>query len=121
MSEENLAAIRRAARAFREHDFDQAFELYHPDVVYYENSGTPLDTAEVLRGRDEMGTSLAAFIDEFPDFHSEIDELLDGGDKVVCVQRWVGTGRASGVPINLQEIIVFTFTQGKVIEARVYP
>ena len=47
--------------------------------------------------------------------------MLDAGDKVVCVQRWTGTGRGSGLSVDLEEVIVLTFENGKIIEVRVYP
>jgi ketosteroid isomerase-like protein len=109
MSEENVDALRRSNRAFNDGDLDQALELWDPQAVYYEQPGNPLDTADVLRGLDQIRASLASYLAEFPDFHSEIDELVDAGDKVVCVQRWTGTGRSSGLSVDLEEAIVFTF------------
>jgi ketosteroid isomerase-like protein len=120
MSRENLEAVRRANQAFADGDLDAALELWHPDAVYYEQPGTPLDTGEVLRGVEQIRASVEAYMDEFPDFHSEIDELIDVGEHVVCVQRWVGTGRTSGLEIDLQEILVLSFDDGKVVEARVH-
>ena len=121
MSEENVDALRRSNRAFNDGDLDQALELWDPQAVYYEQPGNPLDTAEVLRGLDQVRASLASYLAEFPDFHSEIDELVDAGDKLICVQRWTGTGRGSGLSVDLEEVIVLTFENGKIIEGRVYP
>ena len=46
---------------------------------------------------------------------------MDAGDKVICVQRWTGTGRSSGLSVDLEEVIVLTFENGKIIEGRVCP
>jgi ketosteroid isomerase-like protein len=92
-----------------------------PNVVYYEQVGTPLDTSEVLRGRDQVRKSFAAYVEEFPDFRSEIDELIDGGEAVVCVQRWVGTGRASGISLELPEVVVLAVADGMITEGKAYP
>jgi len=97
MSQENLDALRRSNQAFNAGDLDRALDLWDPQAVYYERPGTPLDTAEVLRGLDQIRASLTSYVTEFPDFHSEIDELVDAGDKVICLQRWTGTGRGSGL------------------------
>jgi ketosteroid isomerase-like protein len=121
MSQENVEALRRSNKAFNDGDLDGALEIYDPQVVYHEQPGTPLDTAEVLRGLDQVRASVTSYIAEFPDFHSEIDELVDAGDKVVCVQRWTGTGRSSGLSVDLEEVIVFTFENGKITEGKVYP
>jgi ketosteroid isomerase-like protein len=121
MSQENVDAIRRSNHAFNEGDLEGALQLFDSDAVYYEQPGNPLDTGEVLRGLDQIRESVSSYIAQFPDFRSEIDELLEAGDKVVCVQRWTGTGRGSGIPTELAEVVVHTFEKGKVTEARVYP
>ena len=121
MSEENLDAVRQSSQAFNRGDIERALDLWDPQAVYYEQPGTPLDTGEVLRGRDEIRASVMSYLEEFADFHSEIDELVDAGDKVVCVQRWTGTGRGSGLSVSLPEVLLLTFDKGKVIEGRVYP
>ena len=58
MSQENVDALRRSNRAFNDGDLDQALELWDPQAVYYEQPGNPLDTAEVLRGLDQVRASL---------------------------------------------------------------
>jgi ketosteroid isomerase-like protein len=121
MSEENLRIAREVNAAFNAGDFERWSAFLDPDMVYFEQPGTPLDTAEVLRGREQIRQSVTAYRTEFDDFHSDIDELIDAGDKLVCIQRWTGKGRESGIPIELQEIIVYTFRDGRIIEGRVYP
>src|SRR3954451_2595331 len=121
MSEENIDAVRRSNQAFNDGDIDRALELWDLQAVYYEQPGTPLDTGEVLRGRDQIRASLMSYLEEFPDFHSEIEELVDAGDKVVCVQRWTGTGRGSGLSVSQPEILLLSFDNGKIIEGRAYP
>lgn len=121
MSQANLEAVWRANRALKQGDVDGALELFDPEVVYHEQPGTPLDTAPVLRGLDDIRSSLTSYIQEFADFHSKIDELVVAGDRVVCVQRWRGTGRESGAAVEVAEVLVYTFRAGRVIEGRVYP
>jgi len=121
MTQENVDAIRRSNKAFNEGDLETALELFDTDAVYYEQAGNPLDTGEVLRGRDQIRGSVSSYIAEFPDFRSVIDELVEAEEKVVCVQSWTGTGRGSGIPTEFKEVILYSFENGKVTEARVYP
>lgn len=121
MSEENLEALLRANRAFNNGDLDRALEPFDPSVSYYEAPGNTLDTSEVLRGLAEIRDSLTAYIAEFENFRAEIDELVDAGDRVLCVQRWMGTGRSRGTPVEFQEVLVYTFAEGKITEGRVFP
>jgi ketosteroid isomerase-like protein len=118
---ESVDVVRSAIAAMNDRRWDRWLELLDPNVVYYEQVGTPLDTSEVLRGRDQVRESFVAYVEEFPDFRSEIDELIDVGDAVVCVQRWVGTGRASGAAIELPEVVVLAIAHGMITEGRVYP
>jgi ketosteroid isomerase-like protein len=119
-SVESIDIVRSASAAMNDRRWDRWLELLDPAVVYYEQVGTPLDTSEVLRGRDQVRESYAAYIEEFPDFRSEIDELIDAGDEVVCVHRWVGTGRASGATIEMAEVVVLAIAHGMITEGRVY-
>jgi ketosteroid isomerase-like protein len=121
MSVENVEVVRRASAAMNGRHWHRWLELMDPNVVYYEQVGMPLDTSEVLRGRDQVRESFAAYVEEFPDFRSEIDELIDAGEAVVCVQRWVGTGRASGVSIEFSEVVVLAVADGMITEGKVYP
>src|SRR5260370_34988567 len=100
MSAENVEVVRTVSAAANARHWQRWLELMDPNVVYYEQAGSPLDTAEVLHGRDQVRESFAAYVEEFPDFRSEIDELIDAGEAGVCGQRGVGTGRGSGVAIE---------------------
>src|SRR4051794_8808058 len=100
MSQENVDAVRSSSKAFNAGKLDEALELFDSDVVYHEQPGNPLDTGDVLRGHDQIRKSVNSYFAEFSDFQSTIDELIDAGDRVVCVQRWSGTGRGSGVSVE---------------------
>jgi ketosteroid isomerase-like protein len=45
-------------------------------------------------------------------------ELIDAGDFVVVTFRLTGHGRASGAPIDEDEVHVFQLRNGKIIELR---
>jgi ketosteroid isomerase-like protein len=54
-------------------------------------------------------------------FRADIEELTDAGDRVLCVTRWRGTGRGSGLRVELLEAIVYSFHDGLLIEGRAFP
>ena len=78
MSQENVDAVRRSNQAFNEGDLEKALELFDYDAVYYEQPGNPLDTGEVLQGRDQIHDSVSSYIAEFPDFPLR-DRSVAGG------------------------------------------
>jgi len=48
-------------------------------------------------------------------------ELIDAGERVLCLTRWSGMGRDSDVPVELLEAIVFTVRDGLIVEGHVFP
>jgi ketosteroid isomerase-like protein len=49
------------------------------------------------------------------EFRMEPDDVLDGGDRVVAVGRWVGKG--SGIEVHRPVADVFTLPDGRVVRA----
>jgi exopolyphosphatase/pppGpp-phosphohydrolase len=87
MSQENVEIVRRdvAARAAR--DWSVLSEIWHPHVelVLVGGSGT-------FRGVDEITRFLDSLSDSYAEYRVEADEMIDGGDRVVTVERVAGRG-----------------------------
>jgi ketosteroid isomerase-like protein len=120
MSRENLDLIRRANAAFNAGDWDGWLALLDRDFAYYEG-GSYLDTPSVVRGRDQMRSAIESFVADLDGFRADIVELIDAGDRVLCMTRWRGTGRSSGLPVELLEAIVYSVRNGLLSEGRVFP
>jgi ketosteroid isomerase-like protein len=119
MSQENVEIMWRINEAFNRGDWDSWSSLIDPEIVYYEGVSY-LDTPPVM-GREQMRKASESFIAELDGFRADIEELIDAGDRVLCVTRWSGTGRGSGLPVELLEAIVYMFRDGLLIEGRVFP
>jgi ketosteroid isomerase-like protein len=115
-----VEVIHRANAAFNQRDWDGWRTFFHPDAVYYEGTGY-LDTPSVLRGPDEMRRAVEVYWADLDGFKADIVELIDVGDKAFCLTRWSGTGKSSGLLVELLEAIVYTFRDGVVVEGRVFP
>jgi ketosteroid isomerase-like protein len=121
MSQENLDVLRRVSTAFNRRDWDAWLSLLDPDIVYYDDEALAIDTPTVLRGHDQVLMGIQSFVADLDDFRHEIVEMADTGDRVLCVTRWTGTGRSTGIPLELVEPVVYTFRDGLIIEGRVFP
>jgi ketosteroid isomerase-like protein len=119
MSQENVELIRRVNAAFNRGDWDSWLAVLDRDFVYYEG-GSYLDTPSVVRGRDEMRRAIESFVADLDGFRADIVELFDAGDRVLCMTRWRGTGKSSGLPVELLEAIVYTIRNRLIIEGRVF-
>ena len=68
------------------------------------------------RARAEVLKLCSEWEQAFDGFRAEISEYVDAGDEVVCVTRWVGTGKQSAVVVDVSQVDVYAFRDGKVIE-----
>jgi ketosteroid isomerase-like protein len=120
MSEDASEIVRRMNSAFNNGDRQGWLELIHVDAVYHEGSGY-LDTPPVLEGREQILKAAESFAADLDGFRGDIVELVDAGDRVLCVTRWHGTGKSSGLPVETTEPIVYTVRDGVIVEGRVFP
>jgi ketosteroid isomerase-like protein len=118
MSAANVALVREIYERFRAGDGEGALALLDPEIEVHERPESP--DPQVYRGHqgvlDSVGASRAAFegLDVVP------EELLDVGDRVVAVIRFVGTGRESGVPVDQRLCHVWTIREDKPVRMDVH-
>jgi ketosteroid isomerase-like protein len=112
MSQENVEIVRRVYEAHRSGDFGTALALIDPDVRC-DVSFRP-DT-RVFHGHQGVVDALNTWIGTWDGFSSVIEELIDAGDHVICVEQQSGRGKGSGIPLEQRVFAVFTIYAGKVV------
>ena len=113
MSQANVETVQRMNAAFNRRDRDAVLAYYHPDVELRDLQHAP-DAPERLVGIDAIRAYWAQWDDAFDDFTAEIEESLDAGTYVVTATRWRGTGKDSGLQIDLRAVELFEFADGKI-------
>jgi ketosteroid isomerase-like protein len=116
MSRENVEVVRRAVDGFNRRGLDALLELADPEIEWtttgrYVEAGT-------YRGHEGVRQYLGAALAEFDDARTDADEYIDAGDHVVVASRFSGTGKRSGIPVELEMTIVYTIRDGKIVRAR---
>jgi ketosteroid isomerase-like protein len=114
MSLQNVDVVRRMNAAFNRRDRDAWLTYYDPDVELRDLQHAP-DAPERLLGIDAVHAYWGQWDDAFDDFTAEIEEYLDAGAFVLTVTRWRGTGRDSGLEIDLRAVEVVEFSDGKIV------
>jgi len=117
MSETNEKVIRRFIdEVINNGDFSVLDQLVQPNYVY-RSPDQQLDGPEAL---EEL---LAAYRTAFPDMSVRIDDLVNGGDKVVISITLTGTHEGdlmgispTGRPVNIGGMILSRFQDGKIVE-----
>jgi steroid delta-isomerase-like uncharacterized protein len=108
---DHLATMRRAYDMVNAHDFDGLRGLVADDFVEHEE--LPGGGAG---GADGVAEFFRAQVAAFPDFTMTVQDLIDGGDKVVARVRVTGTHRgefmgmpATGRPVDIELIDIMRF------------
>ena len=117
MSEVNETVLRRfIGEVINNGDFSVLDELVQPNYVY-RSPDQELDGPEALKGL------LAAYRTAFPDLNVRIDDLVNGGDKVVIAITFTGTHEGdlmgispTGKTVKINGMILSHFQDGKIVE-----
>ena len=82
---------------------------------------TPLEGRSVWRGRDGFVAFLRTWTAEFDDWSIDVERWVDAGaERVVALTRQTGTGKESGVPVELRLGMIWEFDRNRLARARVY-
>jgi ketosteroid isomerase-like protein len=121
MSQENVEIMRRVNALFNDGaQYHAMIDAFHPDCEWRDLAHGP-DAAEIVRGRDAIWLVWQQW-DVFDEFGAEVFEYLDADPWVICDTRWHGTGKASGVAIDLRQADAFEFRNGLIVRAIIaYP
>lgn len=108
MSKQKVELVRRIYDAWDREE--SAGEFISADVEYV-NPSYAVEPG-VRRGRG----SFAVVRGTYEDFELDVDRFIDaGGDEVVVLARYTGTGRGSGVPVAGEHGYVWTVRAGKAV------
>lgn len=124
MSDENVEIVRRAFAAFQ-----QGLRQGDPGAAY--DTGLLADDAEWVTpglmggesfvGRQGFAEFMRTWTEGFDGWDVQIERLIDAGDdQVVGLVQQTATGKASGVPVELEQAVVYDLDGGRVVRMRNY-
>jgi uncharacterized protein len=126
MSQENVEIVRRLYEEWwaglERGDPGAVFdsEAVTDDCEFTVEGGMP-DGRSVWRGREEYVEWFRTWTSEFEGWSLRLERLMDAGrDRVVALTHQSGTGKESGVPVELNVGVVWELKEGRVIRARNY-
>jgi ketosteroid isomerase-like protein len=77
---------------------ERSLELFDPEVEWHWPPG--MVESRVFRGHDDLLRGMRDFVEAWGSFRFVPHEWYEKGDWVLVVVRYVGSGRASGIPID---------------------
>jgi ketosteroid isomerase-like protein len=125
MSEENVELAQRLFEAFQagmeRGDPGAWFDTGAVSDDYEWIVPTPLDGRTVWRGREGFVEFIRTWTEQFDDWSIRVERWIDAGeDRVVALTRQSGTGRGSGVPVDLNLGQVWDLEAGRVARMKAY-
>ncbi len=118
MSQENVDVV---VGYFTASDLADAFEAVSEDVTFaFHGETRHLSGAEAIAGKSAALGWMVDWFSRFSDYHFEIDEALDFGERVLAVTTHNARGRTSGAPIRRQTAQVLTVRDGKIAHQDFY-
>ena len=111
MSERNVELVRFGYEAYDRGDVDAVLETLDPDVEWKQ-----VEQPMAVRGREGVLKAWEEWSEPFQeDLHATLEDLIDAGDSVIAVVRHRGTGKQSGVELDLRTYLVYTLREGKIV------
>ena len=89
---------------------DELFAHIDPDAEWQS-----FFSAEPFRGREQWLEGASDWIDAFDDWHSELEDVIDAGERVIAVLRNRLVGKGGGVPIEERMFPVATVRDARIV------
>ena len=107
-----METVRRAYDAFARGDADAIRSLLAPDIEWRTTPEVPFEGT--YRGVDEFFRGMSDWTDSFDDITTEVEEVIDAGERAVVGHRMRGRGTDSGAEVDLVLWQVVTVRDGKI-------
>ena len=121
MSADNVDVIKGIYDAFAKGDVPGVLERMSPDIVWHEAENFPYADRNPYRGPEAVATGVfARCVGEWDGFGVAMDDLIDGGDRVVALGRYMGAFKGTGRRMNPQAVHVWTLKDGKAVAFQQY-
>jgi ketosteroid isomerase-like protein len=90
--------------------------VFAPDAELVDLANAP-DQQQAIKGRDALADAWRLWEAAFDELRVEVEEYTGVGNSVICAAHWLGTGKGSGLSIDLRQFDLYEFRDGKVVAA----
>ena len=109
MSQENVEVVRRVYDAWANGNFWDATEQFDPDLMLVPRNTAGPDAERYYIGLAGLERFIRHWLNPWTDLAATAEELTESDNSVVVSVRLRATGKASGVPVELNATHVWTF------------
>jgi ketosteroid isomerase-like protein len=112
----NTEMVRGVYDSFAKGDVPAVLGAFDPSIEWNEAENLPVFAeASPYRGPKAVAEGVFMRIPQYlNDFRVKPEKIIDAGDTVVVLGRYVATGKTTNLPLNAQFVHVWTVSNGKV-------
>lgn len=121
MSPTNVEIVRRSLEAFGRGDFDTAFAVHDPDIVWCTAADEP--DQQTYRGIADLRSfveSIGELWEDRFDGTMEFEDFIERGDWVIVPWRARLRGRGSGISVDVNETYAVQVRDGRIVRVDEY-
>jgi uncharacterized protein len=121
MSSANVELVRGIYQAFAAGDVPGVLGRMSPAIVWNEADNFPYADRNPYVGPEAVATGVfARCIQEWDGFAVVVEEILDAGETIVVLARYLGVFKATGRTQNTQAVHVWRIVDGKAARFQQY-
>lgn len=111
----NLETLKKGYQLFAEGKIDEVLAMWDKDIVWKECTGFPFVEGDgTYVGQKAIAEEVFSNLPRYYDnFKIEIDDFVEGKEKIVMVGHYSGVWKASGKPFKANATHTWTFKDGK--------
>jgi len=111
----NIDIVKQGYQNFAEGNAEAVLAVFHPNIEWNECESFPYVTGDgIFHGPNEVVQNVFAKLPEyFDNFQIEIDELIDGGERVVMKGHYSGTWKPTGKKFRANAAHIWSLKDGK--------
>jgi ketosteroid isomerase-like protein len=118
---DNVELIRGIYAAFEAGDVPGVLATFDPNIEWYEAEHNPYWPGKAFVGPQAIVEGVfARLLEDFDGFRVDVQRLVGCGQTVLAENRYGGTAKATGEPLDLQVAHVWDVRDGKVVRWQQY-
>ena len=117
MSRENVELVERMLERFHAGDAAAALAYFSDDVVT--DLGERADFS-VTTGRDALNRAIGGWVGAWEDWHEDVSEIRDLGDKVLVLSTQHGRARSTGIELSQPYATLYEVRDGEIRSMTLY-
>src|SRR4051812_38486561 len=118
MSQENVEIIRRMYEAFHAGDAEGALSSFDQNVLV--DTGNARPDLSVGKGRRYLDAVVGSWAAAWDEWHDEVAEMRDLGNRVLVISVQRGKGKGSGLDVEARYAILYDVAGGAITSVRMY-